>query len=130
MVMSGIAALLRGERPSYTKGEQVWDYIYSKDAARAFRLVAERSPHGSIYCFGTGKPRLLRDFIFAIRDAVDPSLEVGIGERDYYPNQVMHLEADISNLTADTGFVPAYTFEQGIRETVDWMREKMGIIKK
>ena len=130
MVMSGIAALLRGERPSYTKGEQVWDYIYSKDAARAFRLVAERSPHGSIYCFGTGKTRLLRDFIFAIRDAVDPSLEVGIGERDYYPNQVMHLEADISNLTADTGFVPAYTFEQGIRETVDWMREKMGIIKK
>ena len=130
MVMSGIAALLRRERPSYTKGEQVWDYIYSKDAARAFRLVAERSPHGSIYCFGTGKTRLLRDFIFAIRDAVDPALEVGIGERDYYPNQVMHLEADISNLTADTGFVPAYTFEQGIRETVDWMREKMGIIKK
>lgn len=49
---------------------------------------------------------------------IDPSAEIGFGEIDYYPNQVMHLEADISNLTADTGFVPRYTFEEGIRETM------------
>lgn len=124
MVMSGIYKMLKGERPQYTKGDQVWDYIYSKDAARAFRLVAEKGKDGSIYCFGTGKTRLLRDYILAIRDAVNPELEVGLGELPYYPNQVMHLEADISNLTADTGFVPAYTFEEGIRETVAWAREQ------
>lgn len=123
MVMSGIYKMLRGERPQYTKGDQVWDYIYSKDAARAFRLVAEKGKDGSIYCFGTGKTRLLREYILAIRDAIDPTLEVGIGELVYYPNQVMHLEADISNLTADTGFVPEYTFEEGIRETVAWARK-------
>lgn len=124
MVMSGIAKMLRGERPQYTKGEQVWDYIYSKDAARAFRLVAEKGKDGAVYCFGTGKTRMLKDFIYAIRDAIDPSIEVGIGELDYYPNQVMHLEADISNLTADTGFVPQYSFEEGIRETVEWVKNK------
>lgn len=122
MVMSGIYKMLRGERPQYTKGDQVWDYIYSKDAARAFRLVAEKGKDGSIYCFGTGKPRLLKDYILAIRDAVNPELEVGLGELPYYPNQVMHLEADISNLTEDTGFVPQYSFEEGIRETVEWAR--------
>ena len=123
MVMSGIISMLRGERPRYTKGEQVWDYIYSKDAARAFRLVAEKGQDGAIYCFGTGKTRMLKDFIYAIRDAIDPNIEVGIGELDYYPNQVMHLEADISNLTEDTGFVPEYSFEEGIRETVAWAKE-------
>lgn len=122
MVMSGIYKMLRGERPQYTKGDQIWDYIYSKDAARAFRLVAEKGKDGSIYCFGTGKPRLLKDYILAIRDAVNPELEVGLGELPYYPNQVMHLEADISNLTEDTGFVPRYSFEEGIRETVEWAR--------
>lgn len=122
MVMSGIYKMLRGERPQYTKGDQVWDYIYSKDAARAFRLVAEKGKDGSIYCFGTGKPRLLKDYILAIRDEVNPELEVGLGELPYYPNQVMHLEADISNLTEDTGFVPQYSFEEGIRETVEWAR--------
>lgn len=123
MVMSGIAKMLKGERPQYTKGEQIWDYIYSKDAARAFRLVAEKGKDGAIYCLGTGETRMLKDFIYAIRDAVNPSMEIGLGELDYYPNQVMHLEADISNLTADTGFVPQYSFEEGIRETVEWVKK-------
>lgn len=122
MVMSGIYKMLKGERPQYTRGDQVWDYIYSKDAARAFRLVAEKGKDGSVYCFGTGKPRLLKDYIMVIRDAVNPELEVGLGELPYYPNQVMHLEADISNLTEDTGFIPQYSFEEGIRETVEWAR--------
>ena len=126
MVMSGIYKMLAGGRPQYTPGEQIWDYIYSKDAARAFRLVAEKGKDGAIYCFGTGKTRKLKDYIYAIRDAIDPSLEVGIGELAYYPNQVMHLEADISNLTADTGFVPMYSFEEGIRETIAWARETAG----
>lgn len=123
MVMSGIYKLLAGERPQYTPGDQIWDYIYSKDAARAFRLAAEKGRDGAIYCFGSGQTRKLRDYILAIRDAVDPGMEVGIGELPYYPNQVMHLEADISNLTADTGFIPEYSFEQGIKETVEWARK-------
>ncbi len=125
MVMSSILKMLAGERQQFTKGEQVWDYIYSKDAALAFRLVGEKGRDGAIYCLGSGKTRLLKDYICAIRDAVDPSLEIGIGELDYYPNQVMHMEADISSLQADTGFVPRYSFEEGIRETVDWTREKL-----
>ena len=123
MVRSAIQKLLAGERPQFTRGDQLWDYIYSKDAARAFRLAAERGKDGAIYCVGTGKPRLLREYIYAIRDAIDSDLEIGLGELDYYPNQVMHLEADITNLTEDTGFVPVYSFEQGIRETIEWEKK-------
>ncbi len=123
MVMGGIIKMLKGERPQYTKGEQVWDYIYSKDVAKAFRLVAEKGKDGAIYCLGTGKTRLLRDYIYAIRDAIAPDLEIGIGELDYYPNQVMHLEADISNLIEDTGFIPEYSFEVGIKETIEWVKD-------
>lgn len=119
MVSQVIAKLLSRQRVSCTKGDQVWDYIYSKDAARAFRLVAERGNDGSVYNLGTAKPRLLKDFIAAIRDAIDPSVEIGFGELDYYPNQVMRLEADIDNLVRDTGFLPKYSFEQGIRETIE-----------
>lgn len=123
MVMSGIIKMLKGERPQYTKGEQIWDYIYSKDAARAFRLVAEKGKDGAIYCFGTGETRTLKEFIYFIRDAIDPKLAIGIGELEYYPNQVMHLEADITNLREDTGFEPEYTFEDGIRETIEWVKK-------
>lgn len=125
MVMSSVYTMLRGERQQFTPAEQIWDYIYSRDAARAFRLAAERGRDGAVYCLGSGEPRRLRDYILAIRDAIDPTLEVGIGEREYYPDQVMHLEADISRLTEDTGFRPRYSFEAGIRETIRWAKNHL-----
>ena len=36
MVMSTIRKLSNGEKTAFTKGEQVWDYLYSRDAAKAF----------------------------------------------------------------------------------------------
>ncbi len=120
MVMSGITKMVSGERPLYTKGEQVWDYIYCKDAARALYLAALKGTDGAVYPIGSGEPRLLKDYIKAIRDAVEPSLEIDFGDIPYCPGQVMYLCADISALKTDTGFSPEYTFEQGIRETVEW----------
>ncbi len=122
MVMSGIGKMLRGEKASYTKGEQLWDYLYCKDAARAFYLVATKGRHGIVYTIGSGQVRPLADYIRAIRNAINPALDIGLGEVEYYPGQVMYLCADISELKADTGFEPEYTFEEGIKETVEWYR--------
>ena len=124
MVMSSILRMLAGERVKFTKGEQIWDYIYGKDAARAFKLIAERGKDGEIYILGSGETRQLKEYIRIIRDSVNPKLEIGIGEIDYYPNQAMYLEADISNLTRDTGFEPLFSFEEGIRETLQWVKER------
>jgi nucleoside-diphosphate-sugar epimerase len=122
MVMSGIGKMLKGERPSYTKAEQLWDYLYCDDAANAFYLAAKSGRDGAIYCVGSGCAIPLRDYILAIRDCIDPKLEVGIGELPYSEKQVMYLCADISELQKDVGFVPKYSFEDGIRETVEWYR--------
>ena len=35
----------------------------------------------------------------------------------------MHLEADISELKQDTGFEIQYSFEDGIKETIEWCKE-------
>lgn len=122
MVMSTVRKMLAKEHLSFTKGDQIWDYLYSKDAAEALFRAAGCSPHGSLYCLGSGEPRRLSQYIEDIRDHVDPELVLGLGELPYYPNQVMHLEADISNLTADTGFVPSYSFDRGITETIEWAK--------
>lgn len=124
MVMSGILKMLSGERPKYTKGEQLWDYLYCDDAAEAFYLAATKGKDGAVYCVASGTTAYLKDYILAIRDAVDPTLEVGIGEVDYYENQVMYLSGDISSLTEDTGFKPKYTFEKGIEATVEWVKSR------
>ncbi len=125
MVMSGIIKMLNQERPQYTKGEQMWDYLYCEDAARAFYLAAERGVDGSVYCIGSGQVRPLAEYITIIRDTVDPDIEIGFGEIPYYDKQVMYLCADIENLKRDTGFEPEISFEEGVRRTVDWYREEI-----
>ena len=159
MIMATIAKLLRGEKPSLTKGEQIWDYLYSEDAAEAMYLIGEsrvskcrkdlsttenlktvnitrasknaedlsekqNETLSPIYVIGSGIGRPLREYIEIMRDAIDPSLPLGFGEVPYGPKQVMHLEADISKLTEDTGFKPRTNFEDGIRKTIEYVRRE------
>ena len=123
MISGVIQALLCGKKPSLTAGEQLWDYLYASDAARAFRLIAEQGNNGKIYPLGSGIARPLREYVEEIRDAIDPALPLGFGEVPYSPLQVMHLEADISTLQADTGFTPTTAFADGIRATIEYQKE-------
>ena len=84
-----------------------------------------KSRDGAIYPLGSGQARPLREYFEMLRDAVDPALPLGLGEIPYPPNQVMHLEADISQLTRDTGFKPATPFETGIRRVVEQYRQRL-----
>ena len=123
LVMSTLIKMRSGQHMPFTPGEQIWDYLYSDDVAGALLAVAEKGRDGSVYCLGSGQPRKLKAYITAMRDVVDPAREITFGELPYYENQVMHLEADIQNLTADTGFTPRYTFEEGIKKTLAWLDE-------
>ena len=124
MVMTAIHQFLAEEETAFTPGEQEWDYLYSKDAGRAFYLIGEKGRDGSIYCVGSGKARRLYEYIYQIRDVANPKATPGIGKKSYGVQPVMHLCADISSLKNDTGFEPAYEFSSGIREMVRWMKEK------
>lgn len=119
-----VRKLLAGEKPSLTAGEQIWDYLFSDDAAEAFYDMALRGRDGAVYVLGSGRTKPLREFMEIIRDAIDPALPLGIGDIPYYPDQAMHLEADRSSLTADTGWSPRTSFEDGIRRVIAAMRDQ------
>lgn len=123
MVMSLIDQLLDGKKPSCSKGEQIWDYLYAKDAAQAFYLLGDKGKSGKTYCVGSGQGRPLKEFINEIRDEINPAMEIGFGDIPYSENQVMYLLADISDLEVDTGFHPQYSFHDGITETIQWVKE-------
>lgn len=124
MISGTIRALLAGECPPLTKGEQKWDYLYSADAAEAFVRMALSGRSGAVYPLGSGQARPLKEYILALRDAIDPALPLGFGQVPYGPKQVMHLQADIESLTRDIGFVPGTGFEEGIRKTIEWVRKE------
>lgn len=121
MVASGLRKMLAGEKTSFTPALQRWDYLFSADAGRAYYLIGEKGKDGAVYCVGSGKAAPLKDYIEIMAELTGAE-ETGIGARPYPAGAVMNLCADISSLTADTGFVPEYTFREGIRETITWLK--------
>lgn len=121
MVASGLRKMIAGEKTSFTPALQRWDYLFSADAGRAYYLIGEKGKDGAVYCVGSGKAALLKDYIEIMAELTGAE-ETGIGARPYPEGAVMNLCADISSLTADTGFVPEYTFREGIRETITWLK--------
>lgn len=115
-------SLLRRERPALTAAQQVWDYIHVDDVAGAV-IAAMDARAAGIFNLGTGQARKLEAIITTLRDQIDPSLPLGFGEVPYRPDQVMHLEADITRLTQATGWTPRVPLETGLREVVDWIRK-------
>lgn len=122
MVMSAVRKLLDGEIPAFTGGEQLWDFLYSKDAAKALYLLGEKGKDGSIYCLGSGSAKPLKEYILQLGEAAAPGVKLEFGAIPYAKNQVMHLCADISALQEDVKFSPQVSFEEGIRETIRYVK--------
>lgn len=122
MVMSTIRKLAGGGRAGFTPGEQMWDYLYSADAAAALLLLAERGIHNKTYVLGSGQVKPLKEYVLQIWQAVEEQNgitgEIGLGDVPYSEGQVMYLGADLTELRHDTGFEPKVAFEEGIRNTV------------
>lgn len=119
MVMSTINKLKNGITPQFTKGEQLWDYLNSEDAARALRLLGEKGSDGKVYVLGSGKAKPLAEYIKDIRDCIAPHATLEFGAIPYSEKQVMHLQADITELKKDLGWCPLIDFREGIKKIIE-----------
>jgi nucleoside-diphosphate-sugar epimerase len=122
LVMSCIKSLLKNEKFSTTKGEQLWDYLYSDDCANAFLSIAEKGKHGNTYCISSGEVKYIKEYIEIIKSNFPSSKPIGFGDLEYSENQIMYLQGDISKLNEHTGFKPEISFETGIKKTIQWVK--------
>ena len=101
-----IKTLFRHEEPELTEGKQLWDYLYVADAADALLAVANSPDARGVFNLGSGSAVTVRSVVETIRDQINPALPLGFGKRSIPADLVMCLEADISKLTAATGWKP------------------------
>lgn len=118
MISYAIRSYLNGERPQLTGGDQIWDYLYSDDAARCFRLLGECDNASGLYHIGAGEARRLRDYIEIIHRLTHSTVPLIFGEKPYAQNQVMYLKADIGDLRRDIDWEPRISFEEGINRII------------
>ncbi len=123
MLISNILNSLNGRPLQFSKGEQIWDFTYMDDIANALFLVAKKGKNSEIYPIGSGAARPLKQYIEILCDKLGHDRNTEIERLPYTEKQVMHLEADISKLREDTGWMPSMPFEKGIEKVIAFYRE-------
>jgi len=130
IVPGTIRSLLRGERPIVrSDGTFVRDYLYVKDAASAYVCLAEAAYTGRLrggaVNFGGSARRTVLEVI--------ADLQRLTGRTDLSPDIRNTAQAEIreqwlsfDKATQTLGWTPAYTMDQGLRETLDWYRRWFG----
>jgi nucleoside-diphosphate-sugar epimerase len=123
LIPSITLSLLRGERPALTRGEQLWDFLHVEDVAAAICAVASATTATGVFNVGSGATATIRSIIEHLRDMASPGAPLGFGALPYRPDQVMHLQADITRLTSATGWKPKIPLTDGLEQTVGWFRD-------
>ena len=124
LINTSLRKLLKGEHCSFSAGEQMYDFIYITDAAKVFVRLGEAGKANKTYYIGSSKPRPLKDFLLEMRDCVDPSVNIGLGELPFNGVSLTYKEFDINAVKTDTGFVPEVSFKMGITKTIEWLKKQ------
>lgn len=123
VLTSNIIAYLQGQTLHFSKGEQIWDFVFHDDIAHALYLVAKYGKHGQTYPIGCGQARPLREYCEILCQHLGNDVKAVFGDVPYQKNGIMHLEADIDELVKDTGWKPQMSFEKGIDLTIEFYRD-------
>lgn len=117
-----IKSFIKGEKPSTTKLEQRWDYLHVSDLMNALYLLGEKGKGGKLYPVGSGESKSLKEYVEIIRNLINPELSIGIGDLPYKTSRIDNQVLDINELKEDTGFIPQYTFSEGIQEVINFFK--------
>ncbi|MCI4567002.1 dTDP-glucose 4,6-dehydratase [Lysobacter sp. CFH 32150] len=124
-----IARALAGEPlPVYGDGKNVRDWLYVGDHCAAIRAVLEGGRVGETYNVGGNAERQNIEVVHAICTLLDERRPRADGKPrasqiTYVADRPGHdrrYAIDASKLQDELGWTPAYSFEQGIADTVDW----------
>ena len=118
LISTAVRNMITNEETLFTPCEQIWDFIYAEDAARAMILAGQKGEAGKVYVIGSGESHPLKEYIVRIADITGYKKEIGFGKRPYNDKQVMYLKADISDLRK-IGFETKTDFDSGIRRIID-----------
>jgi UDP-glucose 4-epimerase len=118
------AALTDRPVPVYWKGEQVRDYIYVEDLARAHAAVLDQTGL-NYFNVGSEKGIKVKDVLDAVSAILGHPLRIDdLGER---PGDVPALYASSERLREATGWQAQVDLEEGLKRTVVYFRERIQI---
>jgi dTDP-glucose 4,6-dehydratase len=113
--------------PVYGKGENIRDWLFVEDHARAIDTIFHQGKPGEVYNIGGNNEWRNIDLVNFLCELMDKKLNVPAGTAaasiTYVKDRAGHdlrYAIDASKLMNETGWKPQVTFETGLEKTVDW----------
>jgi len=113
--------------PVYGKGENIRDWLFVEDHARAIDLIYHRGKSGETYNIGGHNEWTNIDVIRLLCSIMDKKLGREAGESagliTFVTDRAGHdlrYAVDSTKLQSELGWTPSLTFEEGLERTVDW----------
>lgn len=113
--------------PVYGKGENVRDWLWVEDHARAIDTIFHQGANGETYNIGGHNEWKNIDLVQLLCSIMDRKLGRTPGESakqiTYVTDRAGHdlrYAIDASKIERELGWKPTITFEQGLEQTVDW----------
>ena len=116
--------------PIYGKGNQIRDWLYVEDHARALYKVVTEADVGETYNIGGHNEQKNIDVVKSVRSLLvelAPNKPEGVGRYEDLityvqdrPGHDLRYAIDATKIKNDLGWIPAESFETGLRKTVEW----------
>lgn len=117
--------------PVYGKGDQIRDWLYVEDHARALYTVVTEGRVGETYNIGGHNEKQNIDVVYALCDALQELAPSHIHYRSLIttvkdrPGHDRRYAIDASKIRSELGWQPLETFGSGIRKTVQWYLDNL-----
>jgi dTDP-glucose 4,6-dehydratase len=121
--------------PIYGKGDQIRDWLYVEDHARALYKVATEGEIGETYNIGGHNEKQNIEVVYTICDLLEELVPDNVYSRkggspqgfkglityvQDRPGHDIRYAIDAQKIEKELGWTPEETFESGIRKTVEW----------
>ena len=115
--------------PVYGDGMQIRDWLHVKDHCSAIATVLEKGKTGEVYNIGGNNEKANIEIVRLILEALGKpeSLITYVQDR---PGHDRRYAIDNTKITRELGWAPAYTFEEGIKETIRWYLDHPGWVER
>ncbi|OOO00260.1 MAG: dTDP-glucose 4,6-dehydratase [Epulopiscium sp. Nele67-Bin004] len=105
--------------PVYGDGMQIRDWLHVKDHCTGIDTVLHKGKDGEVYNIGGNNEKANIEIVKLIIKDLDKGEDLIKYVQDR-PGHDRRYAIDNSKITSELGWSPSYTFEQGIKETIDW----------
>lgn len=122
LVSYTLGELMAGKEATFGPAQQPYDFIYVDDLLEAVYRLGGNETQRAFYYIGSGRPRILREYLLRIGELAGRADKVCIGIR---PDDGIKYSMEMfsnGTLVEEIGDYVSTDFDNGIRKTIEWLK--------